>query len=298
MSSLRMAMDSLEGSMKRQRHGLVTMGAALVMAGCAFETTDEGITAESGQDWARTCSFSSGVNPTKAALAVAMATELGRLDPLADLTWDWGQYQVVLSGTGLARCHNNCANTEAILGLQSEEVSQIIDQRVFNPTNFKWDLFSSFQRQRDWNDNLARNSPWMLPENHATVRTGGPLDLGTGACGPHYLYRATKPDGSALQNAENLKNNLVFFGLLSGNDYLAFTALHNNTDANIALDPTDGDNALPVTTSGSCPTYENDRVYNPTYSLLGKCCITVSGYKGTLQKILRARGYLGCKRSY
>ncbi|MBN1610437.1 MAG: hypothetical protein JW940_27660 [Polyangiaceae bacterium] len=283
--------------MKRQLHGLVTLGAALALVGCTFETADEGTTAQSSQDWANMCSFSWGLNPTKAALAVAMATELGRLDPLKDLTWDWGQYQVVLTPTGLARCSNDCANTKAILGLQSEEVTQIIDQNVFSPTNLKWDLYASFQRQKDWNDNITRNMPWMIPEEHTLVRTGGPLSLGTGACGPHYTFRATKPSGAPLSNASNLQNNLVFFGLLSGNTYLAFTTLNYNGNANIALDPTDGDNALPVTTSGSCPTYENDRVYDRNYTLLGKCCITVLGYKGSLQKITRAPGYLGCKKS-
>ena len=283
--------------MKRQRYGLVTLGAALVLSGCAFQTVDEGTTAESSQDWATTCSFSWGLHPTKAALAVAMATELGRLDPLADLTWDWSQYQVVLSATGLARCSNDCDNTKAILGLQSDEVMEVIDQNVFSPTNLRWDLYASFQRQKDWNDNIARNMPWMLPEEHTMTRTGGPLSLGAGSCGPHYLFRATQPSGAPLYNAENLKNNLVFFGLLSGNDYLAFTTINDNSNANIALDPTDGDNALPVTTSGSCPTYENDRVYDRRYTLLGKCCISVTGRMGTLQKILRARGYLGCKRN-
>jgi hypothetical protein len=293
-----MVVNPLEGTMKRQLHGLVSLGAALVLIGCTLETADEASTAESSQDWASSCSFSWGLNPTKAALAVAMATELGRLDPLADLAWD-GNYnsQVALSWTGSARCSNGCANTKAILGLQSDEVTQTIDQNVFSPTNFRMDLMASFQRQKDWNANLARNSPWMLPEAHAMVRTDGPLSLGTGSCGPHYLYRATKPDGSALKSASNLQNNLVFFGLLSGNGYLAFTTLNNNTNANVALDPTDGDNAVPVTTSGSCPTYENDRVYDKDYSLLGKCCITVLGHKSTLQKITRAPGYLGCKKS-
>jgi hypothetical protein len=253
---------------------------------------DEGETAAFRQNLTSTCNSNNGVNPTKAALAVAMATELGRLEPIADLTRSDGA--VALSAAGLSRCMNGCANTEAILGLQSDEVREIIDQNAFNPTTFREELLASFDRQINWSLDLARNNPSALPEEHTLVRIGGPLSLGTGSCGPHYVFTATKPSGDPLTNAANLKNNLVFFGIYSGNDYLDFTVL--SEIGSIALDPTDGDNAPPVTTSGSCPTYENDRVYDPDNTLLGTCCVTsVLNTAGTLQPIRRAPGYLGCK---
>lgn len=269
---------------------LVTLGVAVAATGCTYETMDEGTPAAMDQGVTANCSSNSGINPTKAALAVAMANELGRWDPVADLTvtWDW---KVILSSTGEGRCRNGCANTKAILGLQDVSTTQVINQNVFNPTSFREDLIASFSRQKSYIQSLAMNNRSALPEEHVLVKTGGPLSLGTGACGPHYLYQPSKPDGRALDKPANLANALVFFGIYSGNNYLAFTTYNGN----VAIDPTDGDNATPVTTSGSCPTYENDRVYNPSGNLLNTCCISVYGGAGALQSVLRAPGYLGCK---
>lgn len=57
----------------------------------------------------------------------------------------------------------------------------------------------------------------------------------------------------------------------------------------------DGDSTRDTTDDGSCPTYELDRVFNPTNSRLGKCCVTVSHMNGALVPLPRAVGYLGCK---
>ena len=44
-----------------------------------------------------------------------------------------------------------------------------------------------------------------------------------------------------------------------------------------------------------CPRYAIDRVRDPSHSLLGTCCTTVSGSAGALVALPRAAGYLGCK---
>lgn len=276
--------------MTRQFTGLATLGVAVALTGCTYETGDEGTPAVMDQQVTLTCSSNNGIHPTKAALAVAMANEVGRWDPVADLTVTWDR-KVALSSTGESRCRNGCPNTKAILGLQDVSTTLVIDQSVFNPTALREDLIASFDRQRSHTQSLTLNSPSLLPEDHVLVKVGGPLSLGTGACGPHYLYKPFKPDGSPLKYPANLANALVFFGIYSGNNYLAFTTYNGD----VAIDPTDGDNATPVTTSGSCPTYENDRVYNPSGSLLNTCCVSVNGGSGLMQAIVRAPGYLGCK---
>jgi len=242
----------------------------------------------------RACNSSSGILPTKASLAVAMARELGRWDALTDLVRldNNGHNTVALSAAGLQRCAargNACDNTKAILALQDRAVTQVIDQHTFNPTTFREDLVASFARQKDRIQDL-QNSPSQLPAPHELTDVGGPTDLGVGACGPHWVFAPTTPAGGTYPRPANLVNALYFFGEPS-NPYLGFMV----TEGNVAIDPIDGDNSTPVVSTGSCPTYELDRVYNSDNSLLGRCCVTVSGSNGALQAVPRATGYLGCK---
>ena len=241
------------------------------------------------------CNTVSGLLPTKASLAIAMANELKRWEPLTDLTRATvnGTTQVALSAAGNAQCNavgNGCPNTKGLLGLQDTAVSTVISQNRFNPTGYREDLLSSLQRQQDRINHLKQNYPAQLPAPHTLTKAGGPTNLGTGACGPHYLYTPKKPDGSAYPTPANLSNALYFFGYPT-NGYLSFTV----TNGNVGIDPIDGDNAAPITASGTCPTYELDRVYNADNSLLGKCCVTVSAQNGALVAVPRATGYLGCK---
>ena len=243
------------------------------------------------------CNTVSGLLPTKSSLAVAMAMELKRWDALTDLTRATvnGVDQVVLSSAGLARCSamgSQCLNTKALLGLQHSDVNQVISQNRFNATSYREDLKSSLQRQRDRINHLTMNYPSQLPAAHNLTKVGGPLNLGVGACGPHWEFRPTTPSGGAYPNPQNLGNALYFFGHPT-NSYLAFQVI--NGTGNVAIDPIDGDNSNPTTTSGSCPTYGLDPVYNPDNTLNGKCCVTVSGQNGALRPVPRATGYYGCQ---
>jgi len=260
-------------------------------AGVASE--DESAAHLSEAAW-RACNSSSGILPTKASLAVAMARELGRWDALTDLVRidNNGHNTVALSAAGLQRCAargNACENTQAILALQDRAVTQVIDQNTFNPTTFREDLVASFARQRDRLQDL-QNSPSQLPAPHELSHVGGPTDLGIGACGPHWVFAPTTPTGGVYPKPANLSNALYFFGEPS-NPYLGFTM----TGGNVAIDPIDGDNSTPVASTGSCATYELDRVYDPQNTLLGACCVTVAGVNGAMQPVPRARGYVGCK---
>jgi hypothetical protein len=213
-----------------------------------------------GDAIASSCNTVNGLMPTKASLAVAMANELGRVEPLLDLVKinNNGIQSIGLSASAATRCGSGCANTKALLGLQDSAVNQVISQNRFNATSYREDLVASYQRQLDRINHLKMNYPSQLPQPHKLTKVGGPLNLGIGACGPHYEYRVTKPDGSAYPNPSNLVNNLYFYGEPI-NDFIAF----RSTDTTILFDPIDGDNSAPVTVSGSCPTFELDRVYSP-----------------------------------
>lgn len=251
-----------------------------------------------------TCTTNSGLHPTKAALAVAMAQELGRWDALTDLWIMNGKTE--LSPAGRTRCTNGCANLIALLGQQNAELTQFVDQNVFNPTNYSSDLGASFGRQRDLINDLKRNNPSQVPPAHKLTMVAGPTNLGKGYCGPHYVFQVDNENGTALTStqAATLGNTLCFFGYgnCGGNAYIAFQQTTTGCPAGrtcVAIDPTDGDNSsTSTTTAGSAPTYPLNRVYNPTNSLLGTQCITTSGLLGTLtsrcSRYPWSCGYLYC----
>jgi hypothetical protein len=248
-----------------------------------------------------TCSSNSGVNPTKAALAVAMGKDLGRWTPNTDLAISNGK--VVLSSAGLAKCGSNCGNIKGILGQQD---ATFVDQGMFNATNYKEDLKSSFDRQTNLITNLTNNDRAHLPPAHKLTLVGGPTNLGSGSCGPHYIFQVDNADGTPLTSAQasNMGNALCFYGYGScgNNTYLGFQPTGVNCPSGrtcIAIDPTDGDNGSTSTTSaGSAPTYPGNRVYDPANTLLNTACIHTNGKLLTLQSKCASTpntcGYLYC----
>jgi hypothetical protein len=244
------------------------------------------------------CSTAGGANPTKAALAVAIARELGEFDPVNQLTVTNGT--VALSAAAVTKCNglsHKCKNTIAILGQQADAAT--IDQNLFNPTNFREDLKASFDRHKNNITNLTNNNRGALPIAHNLTLVSGPTNIGavqngvSKSCGPHYIFKVTKKDGSNLTSTEasNLGHATVFFGGgtpgTGSNPYMGYTstglASCPSGASCIAIDPTDGDNSSTSTTSaGSAPTYPMNRTYDPTNSLLGSACVTTTGKYGTM----------------
>jgi len=249
------------------------------------------------------CSTNSGTNPTRAALAVAMANEMGRWQPETDLV-KGGSGKVEVSATGMSRCTNGCVNTKAILAQQDSSVSSMVPQSLFNPTVYMEDLKASFDRQKNKIDNLRMNSPGQLPPAHKLTLVGGPVNLGGGSCGPHYVYSVTDTNGVNLTSAQasNLQNSLCFYGQGScgQNPYIGFATTNlpgcPAGKTCIAIDPNDGDNnSGSTTTAGSAPSYPMNRTYNPSYSLLNTSCITKAGQLGKMKCLSSGcNGYLYC----
>jgi len=262
------------------------------LQGCAASVSSE--EAESlgrAEDAVNACYTNSGLNPTKAALAVAMADELGRWDPARDLqvvrqsplypgVWD----AVVLSPSAVC-LKNNCANTKALLGQQDARLSSVISQAVFNPSMYNSELVASANRNATFLSDLQRNNASKLPPPHKLTKVAGPVNLGVGACGPHYVFQADKPDGRPLtpSEAQNLSNGMCFYGFGScgnGNPYISYAVTTQGCPAGrtcVAVDPTDGDNGSgTTTTAGSAPMYPMNRLYDPTNGKLNSSCVTTA----------------------
>lgn len=246
------------------------------------------------------CQTNSGTNPTLAALAVAMATELGRWEPDLDLVKSGSGVKLNPAATCLVSATINgkvvpCPNTTAILGQQAYTA----DQSVFNNTNFASTLASMFDRQANLITNLKNNSPSQVPiSNYKLTKVGGPVNLGYGNCGPHYIYQIDYSSGTnankplTATDATNLLNTLCFYGQGNCGPNLYIGAKIGNTSVVpgcptgkmcIAIDPGDGDNSsTSTTTAGSAPTYPKNVVYDPANTLLGTQCITTKGLLGTM----------------
>lgn len=298
----------------KKMFGLVGAGflGLAALQGCVATTGDGSEQVGNASQAATACYSNSGLNPTKAALAVAMADELGRWAPDKDLVRVNGgaatQYNYIVQLSGNAVClKNNCANTRAILGQQDDRLKTIIDQNVFNPTNFRNDLSSSLERAQTMISDLTRNSPSTLPPAHMLTKVGGPIDLGLGACGPHYVFQADHPDGTPLTSTEatNLGKALCAYsyGSCGGNPYIAYTLTGQGCPTGrtcIAVDPADGDNGTTTTTTaGSAPTYPLNRLYDPSNTYLNTACTTTLGKVTKLvsrcSTVPNTCGYLYCQ---
>jgi hypothetical protein len=72
------------------------------------------------------CNTSMGLHPTRAALAVAMATELGRWTPESDL-YTGSDGKVQLTAGALTKCGSGgCPHTKGLLGHQDEITTSLI----------------------------------------------------------------------------------------------------------------------------------------------------------------------------
>jgi len=259
---------------------------------CSRSSSGKNDPVAASSDIYQACQTNHGVNPTIAALAVAMGAELGRWKPNLDLRVS--NHHVVLSATGEALCNNGCQNTRALLGQQTPAVSQLTGG-VFSAEIYRSTLLTGFGLQALLLEDLAKGYPDQVPPDHKLTLVGGPVDIGEGACGPHYVFQVDNLDGTALtaQQAANMSNWLCFYGMdgsngqnCGSNPYIGFFQTSNSCPSDrtcIAIDPTDGDNGpQSSTSSGAAPTYPMNRVYDPSGSLVGTPCITVLGLLGTV----------------
>jgi hypothetical protein len=185
------------------------------------------------------CSQAQWQDPMRAALAVSMAREIGRIDTLKDLS---KSDRVYLTQDAKNRCASRgfgaCNNTQAILDLQLSTVNNYIPQNIFSATSFREDLKASFDRQTSHENNLRQNLKSKVPGDYELSQVGT-FEV-PNACGVHFEFSV---QGT---NIQNVQERLVFFGGAQ-NPYIAFIA----TEATIAIDPSRTMNGDGSTDSGS-----------------------------------------------
>ena len=185
--------------------GCVGFMALQGCAGAEYTGDAEDVGVQESAVLPASCISRQGTNASKAALAVAMADELGRWEPLKDLVSVNGKVSLK---AGVTCLKNSCKQTKAVLGQQDFSA----DQNRFNNTSYQSDLVSSFDRQNNWINSLTQNHPDRLPPAHK-LKMVGTMTM-TGACGPHYIFQVDNADGTAMTaaKAQYMSNALCYYG--------------------------------------------------------------------------------------
>jgi hypothetical protein len=293
----------------------VGIGAFMALQGCAGAeyTADAGDAGDAGgagdvgeeqEAVDSSCYSSFGVPTTKAALAVAMALELGRWDPLDDLTVSFGSIPKVVLRPSSVCLRNGCAQTKGILG----QADFTPDLKRFGSDGYTADLSASLGRQQNLITYLTHNHPDQLPPLHRLTPVGTMTP--TGVCGPRFIFQVDNISGTALTSAQaaNMSQALCFFGQntaetnCGGNPFVGFAKTQVNCPSGrvcVAIDPDDGDVGSAMTTSSAgAPTYTLDRLWDPTFAKLNTACIKTSGSAGKMLSMCQPHpntcGFLYC----
>jgi len=269
---------------------IVTGFVLVALQGCAAAPGEEEDVADIGavEQALTTCNTDNGKWPMAAALAVAIANEIGEIDVVRDFglaPGPWGS-QVLAVTTYKCAGDTACPNIKAILALQNSAVNGPggLTQTVFDANVFATALVNMRYEQANWEDSLRQNQPAVYAELKAghTLKASYPFTpVASASCGKYYYYKAYKKwTTTPLPHPQYLQHRLWAFGNTS-NPFLAFS--YSATESKISIDPDDTANTTPAA-SGACTTYTLDKVYDPTHKLVGQCCtMTATGRAGTLQ---------------
>jgi hypothetical protein len=282
----------------RKLVSLLVASCALVglASGCAVDAALDDQEASGSDHLALVnCSNPQGTNAMIAAVAVAIANDLGRWKVGTDFTKVTGAYNqqhLALSSTGLAQCAargNACENVKALLFFQDARY----DNYIRFPGNVKlsaWSyaarLVAGYDAQKVCESRATQNpsSADACPaEDHVLTLTG----TSPGACDMNFTYDARTPTGGMLRWPHLLKNKLVWANdggsFTNLNPYIAF----QSTAGTVTIDPTFDLNQPGSASGGSCivACQKYDRS-----NLTGQCC-TCNGQSGTFFQSPAANTY-------
>lgn len=251
--------------------GLAVVSLGLVATGCGgyvdgSEEYSEDLSAVDGVEEVDSlgaegavCANPEGVNYSMAALAVATANELKRWNTVVDYTYvrkynySMAGWQEVLdlstTGRNLCMANGGCTNIQSILDLQKKEFSGLV--KFPNGATLQSDvlaqrLVANYKAQQTCNGQPKNLCP---AEAHKLTF----IEAKPGECELDFFYKATKAgsDTLPLSNPSLLKNELITFGSLAGNEFLKFDAPPDKPST-VKIDP--GGNTIPGNTgsSGGC----------------------------------------------
>jgi hypothetical protein len=184
-----------------------------------------------------------------AALAVSAAMEMGRWQPLRDLTIGTvnGQEGLIITAEGKSHCSDGiCANTQALLDFQKDEANGLVKFPggiTLNSPALRSRLVAKLREQVACESQPSNGGTSNCPVEEHTLTF---QRSEKGGCDTNFFFVARKPDGSPLQYPAQLKNKLLWADRT--NPYIGFQSIGEV----VSIDPTFGLNEKGATTTGQC----------------------------------------------
>jgi len=234
------------------------------------ESSSSDVRLGTAEQAAMVCSNLDGTNSAMAALAVAVAQDLGRLQAGKDFKVRLGGWQsesqagnnaetiVLTSGSdasgplGKSRCSDGkCARVQAILDMQYEQATNKVyfqgsgnTKVLLNPSALRSRMVSKLREQKDFDARAKDNDPTQAPKEEHKLTF---VSAAKGGCDTMFTFQAVKTTGAALQYPAQLKWKLAFADI--NNPYINF---QNLGGGKIAFDPTWGLNEDGTSSGGTC----------------------------------------------
>lgn len=241
------------------------------------DSSDENMSLGTLEQGIMACQNLDGTNSAMAALAVAVAQDLGRWQAGKDFVLgnSGGEILALASGSnasgpiGKSRCADGkCARVQAILDMQLDVTANKVyfqgsgsTKVLVNPQALRSRMVSKWREQRDYDARAKDGVSYQAPtEEHKLAF----VSAAKGGCDTNFTFKATKTTGAALLYPNQLKWKLAFADI--NNPYLLFTNLGGG---NISIDPTYGLNEGGSSSAGSC-TAACTKV--SVTSVAGQCC--------------------------
>ena len=253
--------------------GLIALASLACSSGSAeprgVEEVSESEDLGQAEQGLMSCSNPDGTNSVMAALAVAVAQDLGRWNAAKDFVVNLssgmsessaGSQQTIklASGSdasgpiGKSRCRDGkCARVQALLDLQYDQASNKVyvqgsgsTKVLLNPAALRSRMYAKWQEQKACDQN-ARDG-----DNNSCTREQNSLQYvgsATGGCDTNFTFAVKGANGLALRFPNQLRNQLKFAD--STNPYINFQNLGNG---NISIDPTYGLDEDGSTSTGAC----------------------------------------------
>jgi hypothetical protein len=197
------------------------------------------------------------------ALALALANDMGRLQPLTDLKVEGDRLALTQEGWDACAAHGStCSKVSKILSYQDDDSH--FPAHYFNSVIFRQRLVIQFQRQMiaaarpDTDPTKAGAAPHNMVYTYSTWYDD--------ACNPHFLFDLT-PTTSEPVTEEDICSQLIFAGTqgvmkdgkcVSDNPIIDLRVTPNATGIQVAIDPQEigfnfeGENFTPEFISNNC----------------------------------------------
>jgi len=222
------------------------------------------------------CTNPDGTNAVMAALAVAVAQDLGRWQTGKDFVQGYNAGEIVALGSGSdasgaigkSRCADGkCARVQALLDLQLDAAQNVYVQGsgstkvLVNPQALRTRMLGKWREQKTIDERAKDGVTDQAPKEEHKLSFAS---AAKGGCDTNFTFNTSKTTGAALQYPNQLKYKLAFADIY--NPYINFANLGGGK---VSIDPTYGLDEDPTAAAQACTAACTKISVN---SVAGGCC--------------------------